>query len=112
MLACISIADLAVSIENYMIESFNASDRRNDTSAIMIPPNAFGNETMNGTEAGVVFSVFSSPDLYPLGNGTTPDFAIASNVISATVIGSENMISSNITIVLKLNYEVTTSLIL
>ncbi len=92
-----------------MNESFDARDYRNDTSAIMLPPDAFGNETMNGTEAGVVFSMFSLPDLYPLGNGTMKDFRIASNVISATVIGSENMISSNVTIVLKLNVEVMVS---
>ena len=73
----------------------------------MIPPDAFGNGTMSGTESGVVFSMFSLPDLYPLRNGTLEDFAIASNVISATVIGMEDMISSNITIVLQLNYEVT-----
>lgn len=90
-----------------MDETFSASDRSNDTSAIMIPPDAFGNETANsGTEVGVVFSRLSSADLYPLADGTMKDFAIASQVISATVVGMENMISSNITIVLQLNYEV------
>ena len=94
-----------MSIENYTNKSFNASDQSNDTSAVMIPPDAFGNETRSGNESGVVFSLFSSADLYPLGNGIMEDFEIASTVISATVLG-ETMISSNITIVLKLNYEV------
>lgn len=89
-----------------MNENVGASDRPNDTSAILIPPDAFDNSTVNGAESGVVFSMFSTADLYPLGNGTLKDFSIASNVISATVIGIEDMVFSNITIVLKLNVEV------
>ena len=102
--ALVLLAGLEVFIESNIDNTiFDASDRRNDTSTIMLPPEAFENETLN---AGVVFSLFSSPDLYPLGNGSQQDFAIASNVVSATVVGVENMNVSNVTIVLKLNFPV------
>ncbi len=86
--------------------SVNASDLPDDTSTIMIPPEAFENGTNETMSGGVVFSMFSSPDLYPLDNETRQNFSIASNVMSATVIGMENKIFSNITIVLQLNFPV------
>lgn len=93
------MADLEVSVGEFVDSSFNASGLDNDTVMIMLPPDVFENETM---DASVVFSMFSSSELYPLTNKTFDEFNVASTVVSATVIGSKN-ISANITVILKLN---------
>ncbi|SMN12383.1 hypothetical protein SPBRAN_829 [uncultured Candidatus Thioglobus sp.] len=86
-----------------MDESLNASDI-SDTTAIMLPPDVF--TTIRGNDTSIVFSMFDSSLLYPLTNKTLEDFDVASTVVSATIIGSEDMISANITVVLRLNIEV------
>ena len=82
---------------------FNASDLRQDTVSIMLSPDTFANQSMEDTS--IVFSVFNRSDLYPLFNQSLPGFGVASSVVSATVVGSDN-ISGNITVVLRLNIEV------
>ena len=83
--------------------NFNASDLPQDTVSIMLSPDTFANQSMADTS--IVFSVFNRSDLYPLFNQTLPGFGVASSVVSATVVGSDN-ISGNITVVLRLNIEV------
>ena len=86
-----------------MDESFNASDI-SDTTAIMLPPDVF--TTIRGNDISIVFSMFNSSILYPLTNKTFEEFDVASTVVSATIVDSEEVISANITVVLKLNIEV------
>ena len=93
--------DIDTEIQRFRGEIFNASNLPRDTVSILIPPDAFANQT--SAETNIVFSAFSSSDLYPSVNQTFP-FGVNSSVVSATVVGSE--ISSNITIVLKLNVPV------
>lgn len=93
-----------VEVRDFVAERVNASDLADDTVAIMIPPDAFMDQTM--TDTNIVFSTFNTSDLYPLFNKTFPQFGVASSVVSATVTGSENSIVSNITIVLRLNIKV------
>lgn len=69
--------------------------------SIILPGEVFSNQSV-GEDISVVFSLFQSSDLYPLTNQTFDNFSVASNLISATVIGSEN-ISGNITMVMKLD---------
>ena len=99
--------DLDVSIHDFMDESFNASDI-SDTNAIMLPPGVF--TTIYGNDISIVFSMFNSSLLYPLTNKTFKEFYVASTVVSATIVDSEEVISANITIVLKLNIEVISNL--
>ena len=83
---------------------FNASNLTDDTVAILLPPETFANQT--SPETNIVFSKFNTSELYPLFNKTFPQFAVASTVVSATVVGSEGRIASNITVILQLNITV------
>ena len=73
----------------------------------MLPPGIFINET-NTSDTSIVFSMFNFSDLYPLLNKSAEEFDVASTVVSATVVGSENseMLPVNVTIVLLLHIEV------
>lgn len=87
-----------------MGESFNASDLPEDTVSILIPPDAFINQT--SADTSIVFSAFNTSDAYPLFDQAIPQFGVASSVVSATVVGSENNIFSDITVVLRLTVKV------
>lgn len=93
-----------VKIRDFEGRSFNASELPVDTVTIMIPPDAFTGQT--AADTSIVFSTFNRSTLYPLVNRTIPQFGVASTVVSATVVGSENNISSDIIIILRLNIKV------
>ena len=81
----------------------NATNYPEDFSAIILPPDIFSNQSK--TDIDVVFSYFETSDLYPLRNITFEDFAVASNAISATVLGNSEF-SGSVFIVLSLHVEV------
>ena len=96
-------ADLTVSIDDY-VENLNATSVAVNSVSISLPPSAF-NETDNAT---IVFSMFKSSKLYPLNNLTFNEFAVASTVVSATIVGREGVIfdDTEIEITLKLDSKV------
>lgn len=103
--AIIFIVDLSVSIHNFVEQNLTARDLPNNTVSIMLPPAIF-NETM-GTDISIVFSEFNSSELYPLFNKSSEEFDVASTVVSATIVGSEDIVLPvEVTIVLRLHIAV------
>lgn len=92
----------------------NASSKNRTGTAssvsITLPPSLFGNLNQSSdTEINLLFGAYKSSSLYPQANQTDENFAVASSVISATVIGLENDImnlTEDVSIVLKLDSEV------
>ena len=93
-----------VSLRDFEGETGNSTDYPDDYAAIMLPPDVFLNQTM--TNVNIVFSSFSSSDFYPLVNKTLESFAVASNTISATVLGNASELNGYVFIVLRLHFEV------
>lgn len=104
-----ALPDIGIEIRRFADDSFNASDLPEDTVSILIPPGAFDNQT--STDTSIVFSTFNTSDAYPLSDQVIPQFGVASSVVSATVVGSEGSIVSNITVVLRLNVKVDKKLV-
>ena len=79
----------------------------NTTGSISLPAQLFA--TLSDSNLGLVFTMFNTSVLYPLANETRETFAVASSVVGATVAGHiVRGLSSNVTIVLKLNESVST----
>ena len=81
----------------------------------MIPPEVFNSSVLNGEEEiSMVFAEYDSSVLYPLPfnstlftdeNVTYTNFSVASNLLTATIVGYEDQMAdleANVTIVLKL----------
>ena len=87
--------------------NINATNYQGVYTAIMLPPVVFSNKS--NPVVNVVFSSFSSSELYPLVNKTMEGFEVASNIISATILGSASKLNGNVSIILMLNNKVSYS---
>ena len=97
----------------------NASQVVNNSVTIIIPPEVFNSSVLNGEEEiSMVFAEYDSSVLYPLPpdsvlftdeNVTYTNFSVASNLLTATIVGYEDdtvELETNVTIVLNLYSEV------
>ena len=101
----------------------NISDVDNSSVTIIIPPEVFNSSVLNGEEEiAVVFAEYDSSVLYPLPpdsvlftdeNVTYTNFSVASTLLTATIVGYENIdnLDVDVTIVLKLDSKVRLSCI-
>ena len=87
--------------------NINATNYQGVYTAIMLPPVVFSNKS--NPVVNVVFSSFSSSELYPLVNKTVESFEVASNIISATILGNASEVNATVFIIIRLHYEVSHS---
>lgn len=88
-------------------ENISAADFPDNYAGIMLPPIVFVNQTKTNTD--IVFSSYTSSEFYPLVNRTLENYAVASSIISATVLGNDSEFNGVIYIVLRLHLEVSHS---
>lgn len=99
----------------------NATQVDSGSVSITLPPNLFNQSSANDSEISILFGMYTSSVLFPLpedsmlftdANETYDTFAVASTLVSATIVGFENRTFSDmgvefeVTIVLKLDSEV------
>ena len=97
----------------------NISKINNSSVTIIVPPEVFNSSVLDGEEEiSMVFAEYDSSVLYPLPpdsvlfteeNVTYTNFSVASTLLTATIVGHEDEIvnlSTNVTIILKLESEV------
>lgn len=88
----------------------SASDFDENYSGILLPPDVFANNP--DESVGIVFSSYSSSQIYPLINKTLETFDVASSIVSATLIGNASEFNASVYVVLKLQVEVNLSILL
>ena len=91
------------------------SEVGNNSVSIIIPPEVFNSSVLRDEEEiAMVFAEYDSSVLYPLPsnsalftdeNVTYTNFSVASNLLTATIMGHE-IVEMNVTYVLKLDSEV------
>ena len=97
----------------------NVSQVDKSSSSIIIPPEVFNNSVLRDEEEiAMVFAEYDSSILYPLPSNSTlftdknvtyTNFSVASNLLTATIVGHENDIvylDTDVTLVLKLKFKV------
>ena len=85
----------------------NASTLPDGAITILLPPSAFSSNSSGSHPIDMVFSTMTSSALYPLTNKSSASHAVASTVLSLTVLEKDVInLQDNVTIVLQLHSKV------
>lgn len=98
------MADFTTELMDSVPTNFSAADFDSTFSGMLLPPAIFRNQT-NGS-VGIVFGSFNSSRLFPLVNKSLDTFAVASTIVSATILGNVSELESSVYVVLQLESEV------
>lgn len=99
-------ADSRTELKDFSPKDINAANYNEDFSGILLPKDVFANNDTPNSDIGIVFSLYTSSQMYPLINKTLDTFNVASTIVSAILIGNDTKFNASIYIVLKLQYEV------
>jgi len=83
----------------------SATEFDENFSGILLPPDIFESLEFSD-DVGIVFSSFTTSQLYPLRSSVPEFFSVNSSVVSATILGNYTQLNSSVHVVLQLHVEV------
>ena len=85
--------------------NISAAEFDGNFSGISLPPDIFESPEFSDN-VGIVFSSFTSSQLFPLRTTDAGSFSVNSSIVAATILGTSTQINSSVHIVLQLHFEV------